>query len=151
MRFLKTLATASLSAVFALGGLTAAGCDSSDSSTGTSQPKADTPAPKVAEQPQPATKPLIPVAQLTDWCPEHGMPESICVQCNDSLAASFKAKGDWDDEHGLPKSQCFKCDPSLKEKFAAAFKEKHGTEPPAGTEGEHDHDHDDKGKAGTKG
>lgn len=83
-----------------------------------------------AEQPKPATQPIIPITQIADWCPEHSMPESICVQCNSSLAAAYKEKGDWDAQHNLPKSQCFKCDPALKDKFVAAYKAKYGKEPP---------------------
>ncbi len=79
-----------------------------------------------------STTPIIPVTQLNDWCPEHGVPESICTRCNKSLVAGFKAKNDWDEQHGLPKSQCFQCDPSLKEKFVAAFATKYGKQPPTG-------------------
>ena len=46
-------------------------------------------------------------------CQEHGFPESICVQCNPSLAATYKAKGDWCTEHNLPESQCTFCNPDL--------------------------------------
>ena len=62
------------------------------------------------------------------------MPESVCAQCNTSLAEGFKAKGDWCKQHDVPQSQCFKCRPELKEKFAAAFKQKYGKEPPAAIE-----------------
>jgi hypothetical protein len=103
-----------------------AGCDkdtnkpSGDKGGGTKQQ---------AEQPKPATQPIIPVAAVVDWCPEHGVPESICTQCNESLIAGFKAKNDWCKEHGVPESQCFKCHPELKQKFAAAYKEKYGKDP----------------------
>jgi hypothetical protein len=83
-------------------------------------------------EPAKTAAPIIPVNQIVDWCPEHGVPESVCTRCNESLIAGFKAKGDWDDQHNLPKSQCFVCDPSLKEKFAAAFKEKYGKDAPSG-------------------
>ena len=46
-------------------------------------------------------------------CTEHGVPESLCVRCNPSLAATFKAKGDWCTEHNLPESQCTFCNPDL--------------------------------------
>ena len=46
-------------------------------------------------------------------CEEHGVPESLCVQCNPLLAATFRAKGDWCAEHNLPESQCTICDPDL--------------------------------------
>jgi hypothetical protein len=49
-----------------------------------------------------------------DWCAEHAVPESMCTQCDPSLAAAFKATGDWCAEHGLPESQCRKCNPDLK-------------------------------------
>jgi len=66
-----------------------------------------------------------------DWCAEHGMPESICVQCDSKLAKKYKDKGDWCDEHDVPKSQCFKCDPKLREKFAQEYRDKYGEDPPA--------------------
>ncbi|HZU37374.1 MAG TPA: hypothetical protein VFA18_15730 [Gemmataceae bacterium] len=69
-------------------------------------------------------------AQPVDWCPEHGLPESICVQCHPSLAADYRKKGDWCQEHKRPTSQCFACDPGLKEKFAAEYRTRYGTEPP---------------------
>lgn len=133
MRFVNCLGSV-LAPAFALVVLAVAGCDNSSSESdtgaaGTSTGAAKSPA---AEQPKPATQPLIPVAQMADWCPEHGVPESVCTRCNASLIADFKAKGDWDEKHNLPKSQCFECDPSLKQKFAAAYKEKYGKEPPSG-------------------
>ncbi|MFB0553260.1 MAG: efflux RND transporter periplasmic adaptor subunit [Phycisphaerae bacterium] len=48
-------------------------------------------------------------------CDEHGVPESLCVQCNPSLVATFKAKGDWCAEHNLPESQCTICNPGLSQ------------------------------------
>jgi cobalt-zinc-cadmium efflux system membrane fusion protein len=48
-------------------------------------------------------------------CEEHGFPESLCVLCNPSLAAAFKAKGDWCAEHSLPESQCTICNPGLSQ------------------------------------
>lgn len=65
-----------------------------------------------------------------DWCVEHGMPESICVQCEAKLAQKYKDKGDWCAEHDVPKSQCFQCDPKLKDKFAQEYREKYGEDPP---------------------
>lgn len=133
MRFLKRFIGIAAPA-FAVVALAAPGCDNSGSESNTGASGTDTGAQKtqVAEQPKPATQPLIPVAQMADWCPEHGVPESVCTRCNASLIADFKAKGDWDEAHNLPKSQCFECDPSLKQKFAAGYKEKYGKEPPAG-------------------
>ncbi len=132
MEIKKTSNRGSLSTLLLLAVLVSAGCDKGEATGPKDQPKAGAPTDQVAGHPKSAaTQPLIPVAQLVDWCREHGMPESICVQCNTSLTAGFKEKGDWDEEHGLPKSQCFKCDPSLKQTFAAAFKDKYGKEPPA--------------------
>ncbi|GIX05067.1 MAG: hypothetical protein KatS3mg114_0936 [Planctomycetaceae bacterium] len=65
------------------------------------------------------------------WCPEHGMPEEICAQCNSKLAAEFQKKGDWCKEHDRPDSQCFLCHPELQAKFAAQYRAKYGKEPPA--------------------
>jgi len=78
-----------------------------------------------------------------DWCPEHGMPESICAQCNAKLAKAHKDKGDWCAEHDVPKSQCFQCDPKLKEKFAQEYRDKYGEDPPPTEE---DQKKDDKPK-----
>ena len=65
------------------------------------------------------------------WCAEHGVPESVCSQCSAKVAADLQKKGDWCADHDRAKSQCFLCDPSLKEKFAAQYRAKEGTEPPA--------------------
>lgn len=96
----------------------------------TAQPASSTPAQTKTQ----TTQPLVPVARTIDWCKEHCVPESVCAQCNTSLAAEFKAKGDWCKEHDVPESQCFKCHPDLKEKFAAAYKQKYGKEPPSSGE-----------------
>ncbi len=69
---------------------------------------------------QPAKTPLVHTKQAADWCGEHGVPESICSRCNDSLVAGFKAKGDWCKEHGMAESQCFACHPELEAKFKAS-------------------------------
>lgn len=63
--------------------------------------------------------PLVPKVEIADWCPEHGVPESICTRCNDKLTDDFKKKGDWCATHNLPESQCFVCHPDLKAKFEA--------------------------------
>lgn len=46
-------------------------------------------------------------------CAEHGVPEAVCVRCNPSLAADFKARGDWCAGHHVPESQCSICNPNL--------------------------------------
>ena len=64
------------------------------------------------------------------WCPEHGVPEAICGQCNADGAAEFQKKGDWCKEHDRPDSQCFICHPELEAKFAAQYEAKYGKKPP---------------------
>jgi hypothetical protein len=73
-------------------------------------PTAARPAPKA---------PLVEKTQVADWCPEHGVPESICTRCNAGLIDSFKKKGDWCLKHELPDSQCFVCHPEIEAKFKA--------------------------------
>lgn len=68
------------------------------------------------------------------WCPEHGIPEEICGQCNAKYAAECKKKGDWCDKHDRPDSQCFACHPELEQRFAARYKAKYGADPPKRTE-----------------
>lgn len=79
----------------------------------------------------PTAEPLVKKTEVIDWCREHGVPESICTRCNESLIAKYKEKGDWCGGHGLPESQCFICNPEFKAKFAADYKAKYGKEPPA--------------------
>jgi hypothetical protein len=67
----------------------------------------------------------------TWWCPEHGVPEHVCAQCDKKLVEDFKKKGDWCEEHARPESQCFLCNPKRAEKFAAEYRAKYGKEPPA--------------------
>jgi hypothetical protein len=69
------------------------------------------------------------------WCEEHGVPESVCAQCNSKLAADFKAKGVWCKAHDRPESQCFICHPELEAKFAAQYEAKFGKKPPKPTGG----------------
>lgn len=90
------------------------GCDRS------SAPQAASAPPKTkAPEPEKPKEPLIKKAEVADWCPEHGVPESICTRCNASLIDGFKKKGDWCAKHGLPESQCLDCHPELKSKFEA--------------------------------
>ena len=80
----------------------------------------DDPAPPSSspETAKPVT-PLIPKVEIHDWCREHGVPESICTRCDESLIAGYKEKGDWCEPHGLPHSQCFECRPELEAEFRA--------------------------------
>lgn len=65
----------------------------------------------------PATSAVEPT--LDDgWCGGHGVPESVCTRCNDSLIERFKEAGDWCDEHGLPESQCTVCYPEVEAEWA---------------------------------
>lgn len=64
----------------------------------------------------PDTSP-IPPDLSKGWCSGHGVPESVCTRCDDSLIEKFKAAGDWCKEHGLPETQCVKCHPDVKERW----------------------------------
>lgn len=117
-----------LSVLFVFGLLTlsvvAEGCERK----GTEKPAA-TGAAKTETQPtkEKPREPLIKKQEIADWCPEHGVPESICTRCNQSLIEGFKKNGDWCKEHNLPESQCTECHPELKAKFEAMRqKEKQG-------------------------
>lgn len=74
---------------------------------------------KIATAAEQSKAPLVPKAQVIDWCKEHGVPESACTKCNESLIADFKKKGDWCVKHELPESQCITCHPELKAKLEA--------------------------------
>lgn len=77
------------------------------------------PAPSGSSTPAKPQAPLVEKKEVADWCPEHGVPESICTRCNSNLTAGFKAKGDWCKKHDLPDSQCFVCHPELEARFKA--------------------------------
>jgi hypothetical protein len=83
---------------------------------------------------KPAATPVVQVAEGHNhegwWCDEHGVPESVCAQCNFKLAADFKAKGDWCKQHDRPESQCFICHPEKETEFAAQYEAKYGNKPP---------------------
>jgi len=106
--------TQGLFALLALSGLTLSGCGSSESlpSEGASE---------------------ILTTTVNDggwWCPEHGVPEAECAQCDSTLVANFKDKGDWCEEHNRPESQCFLCSPKRAERFAKLYEVKFGQKPP---------------------
>lgn len=50
------------------------------------------------------------VKETDDWCPEHNVPQSMCVECNDTLRPKGVARG-WCKTHGLP--ECVLCNPEL--------------------------------------
>jgi hypothetical protein len=120
------------------------GC--TDSANGTA-PGAGAPANAAGENQATAAKPEEKNAHGEWWCPEHGMPEEVCAQCDSKLAAEFKKKGDWCEEHNRPDSQCFICHPEHKDRFAAQYRAKYGREPPP-IEEESDHEHDDSKEGG---
>src|SRR5262245_28161962 len=66
----------------------------------------------------PETSPVKPTMD-EGWCGGHGVPESVCTRCNDSLVPTFKEAGDWCEEHNLPESQCTKCHPEVAARWAA--------------------------------
>lgn len=47
----------------------------------------------------------------SDWCGEHGLPESQCTTCSPALVDQYQDAGDWCDEHGFPESVCPTCNP----------------------------------------
>ncbi len=50
------------------------------------------------------------VKERDDWCGEHNVPESRCVECDDSLMPKAEARG-WCKLHGVP--ECVLCNPVL--------------------------------------
>lgn len=64
----------------------------------------------------PDTSPLSPDLSK-GWCTGHGVPESVCTRCDESLIEKFKSAGDWCKEHGLPETQCVQCHPEVKERW----------------------------------
>src|SRR5262249_30323948 len=50
--------------------------------------------------------------QNNDWCDEHGVPESMCVECNPSLLPKQKVFG-WCKVHGI--HECPLCHPEVAE------------------------------------
>lgn len=81
-----------------------AGCDEAPQAQRSGvEERVDSPAAQVPTRPQ--------RADASDWCGEHGVPESMCTKCHPELAAKFKAAGDFCAEHGFPESVCPKCNP----------------------------------------
>jgi len=93
-----------------------AGCERKDTEKTAATGVAKTESKPTKEKPR---EPLVKKQEITDWCPEHGVPESICTRCNSALVDESKKRGDWCKEHDLPESQCIQCHPELKEKFEA--------------------------------
>ena len=50
------------------------------------------------------------VKEKDDWCAEHNVPESACVECDPSLLPRAKARG-WCKLHGV--AECVLCNPEL--------------------------------------
>lgn len=116
-----------LTVLLVLGVLTlsvvAAGCERKDTEKPAATGAAKTESKPTKEKPR---QPLIKKQEIADWCPEHGVPESVCTRCNPSLIEGFKKKSDWCKEHDLPESQCIQCHPELKEKFEAMKPKREG-------------------------
>ena len=77
------------------------------------------PTPAQTSKPEAPKPPLVQKVEATDWCKEHGVPESLCTRCNAKLIPGFQSKGDWCKDHEVPESQCIACHPELEAKFAA--------------------------------
>lgn len=84
----------------------------------------------------PDSSPIKPTLDK-GWCNGHGVPESVCTRCNDTLVAKFKEAGDWCKEHELPETQCAKCHPEVAALWATlkpagkTGTDEHGTVPDA--------------------
>lgn len=92
-----------------------AGCERQESSRSSNKP-GSTAAKKASLGPEASV-----IAPTLDkgWCGGHGVPESVCTRCDDSLIDTFKKAGDWCKEHNLPETQCTKCHPEVAAKWAA--------------------------------
>lgn len=100
--------------LLALAGIAASGCERGPGQ----RPAGDAGAGR-AERPLlgPESSPVPP--ELSEgWCGGHGVPESVCTRCNDTLIARFQAAGDWCGAHGLPESQCTICNPEVEARWA---------------------------------
>lgn len=53
-------------------------------------------------------------------CPEHGVLQALCTQCDPALIPVFQARGDWCEEHQLPESICPICHPERHGRPAVA-------------------------------
>lgn len=90
----------------------AAGCGTGTRTSTTKGETAKATTPPTGED-HAAVAAIVP-GSYEDWCDEHGVPETQCTRCDQSLVPAFQAANDWDAEHGLPMSQCLIHDPSLK-------------------------------------
>jgi hypothetical protein len=115
MTYARRVSFLVVAAIFA-GAFLIGGCEKKSASPPPATGVAKTESSSIKEKPR---EPLIKKQEIADWCPEHGVPESICTRCNASLVEGFKKKGDWCKEHDLPESQCLVCHPELKGKFEA--------------------------------
>ena len=78
----KTALFGTALAVLAGGGLLTACGDSTP--TGSNEP-----APPATKEP---VKPLLQKKEIADWCPEHGVPESICTRCTVTARATLSMR-----------------------------------------------------------
>jgi hypothetical protein len=71
------------------------------------------------------------------WCEEHGVPEHLCSQCSEEVAAKYKKEGKWCKLHDRAEEQCFICDPERYKKYEAMYEAKYnGKKPPRPPESE---------------
>lgn len=92
-----------------------AGCERKESSKAAEEPTK--PAAKTVSF-GPESSAIAPTLEK-GWCNGHGVPESVCTRCDDSLIPKFKDAGDWCKEHELPETQCTKCHPEVAKRWAA--------------------------------
>jgi thiol-disulfide isomerase/thioredoxin len=54
------------------------------------------------------------LASEHDWKPcEHEVPAEVCTRCKPERLQAYKERGDYCPEHGIPESQCLECHPDL--------------------------------------
>ncbi len=75
-------------------------------------------APTVVSTLGPESSPVA-IDMSLGWCGGHGVPESVCTRCDESLIDQFKAANDWCGGHDMPESQCILCNPEVEEKWEA--------------------------------
>ncbi len=109
---------ASIVAMAALGGAVATGCRKETPEPPPKPPPEDSAVIDRSVEFGPDTSPVA-VDMSWGWCGGHGVPESVCTRCDDTLIAKFKAAGDWCAGHGLPETQCTLCNPEVSERWAA--------------------------------
>ncbi|GMV97937.1 MAG: hypothetical protein AMXMBFR83_22900 [Phycisphaerae bacterium] len=106
----------------ALSALLAAGCRDGDKPAAHGEDDGHGHATRPADDASAALGPEtsgVKVDMSKGWCAGHGVPESVCTRCDETLIPAFKAADDWCAGHNLPESQCVKCNPQVKARWAA--------------------------------